>query len=244
MPEVESLTLHMVLKDSGDPRDLRHEPEGGCSWWSAQGRCKPDALYLTGPDHDLRPGLHMCRIGTLYGWKLTGAIPTPHEVKDARGWTIDGDWWPWSATLQRKVLDQHESGKVRQAITALQRLDDPRLEEAINTLARLVQVDKGNDDPVIWVESLPPLTQLGEGERYLLHHWLIHHGTSGFGSAWPVWYVVRPEIEDNRLVGWQVVRRDVCPRCGHRVIPGQPNDHHSYCQTLWSETSWEPAGAS
>jgi hypothetical protein len=244
MPEVESLTLHMVLKDSGDPRDLRHEPEGGCSWWSAQGRCKPDALYLTGPDHDLRPGLHMCRIGTLYGWKLTGAIPTPREVKDAQGWTIDGDWWPWSATLQRKVLDQHESGKVRQAITALQRLDDPRLEEAINALARLVQVDKGNDDPVIWVESLPPLTQLGEGERYLLHHWLIHHGTSGFGSAWPVWYVVRPEIEDNRLVGWQVVRRDVCPRCGHRVIPGQPNDHHSYCQTLWSETSWEPAGAS
>jgi hypothetical protein len=105
MPQADSLTLHMVLKDSGNPRDLRHDPERACGWWRAQGKCKPDAPYLTGPDHDLRPGLHICRIGTLYGWKLTGLVPTPREVKDARGWTIDGDGWPWSATLQRKVLD-------------------------------------------------------------------------------------------------------------------------------------------
>jgi hypothetical protein len=107
LPPAESLSLSMVLKNTDDPRDMRHEPDGCCRGWGAQEKCRPDALRLTGPEDSLRPGLHKCRLGDVYGWKLTGRIPAPREVGDARAWTIEDDTWPWSATLPARVLSEY-----------------------------------------------------------------------------------------------------------------------------------------
>jgi hypothetical protein len=41
---------------------------------------------------------------------------------------------------------------------------------------------------------------------------------------------------------WQVVRKDVCPRCGRRMLPGQEDDRQRYCRNLRAEASWLPAG--
>jgi hypothetical protein len=97
---------------------------------------------------------------------------------------------------------------------------------------------------IVWIERLPPLSQLGDEEHYLLHHWLTARGDSEctYSSAWPVWYVVQAIIKGHMLESWEVVRKDLCPRCDHQVLPDK-QEAHRYCQELWEETGWTPPGA-
>jgi hypothetical protein len=189
------LSLYLVLKDSDDPRDLTYIPER-CDW---TGKCRPGALNLTGDDVGLRPGLHACRVGTLYDWKLSGSVPSPWNVRTDRSWEIDG-------------------------------------------LDGLARPDGGEGRVCALTDGLPRLSSLAEGEQYLLHHWLLEHGTEvTFG--WPVWYVVKADVTaDCHHRGWQVVRKDVCPRCYRPATPGVPEGKglHRFCRELWEKIGWKP----
>jgi hypothetical protein len=97
----------------------------------------------------------------------------------------------------------------------------------------------------------PPVSEPQDGEYYLLHHWLmlvketIPHVRSEY--AWPIWYVVKPLTNEyDQIEGWEIVRRDICPRCGKRVQPedlGAEGDWwtipHVYCRETWQKTGWQ-----
>jgi hypothetical protein len=243
MPRVTSLYMCLVLKDSGDPRDMRHDPEGACGRASREGACRPDALNLTGEGIGLRPGLHACRIGTLYDWKLAGAIPTPGMAGDASaGWEIDGQMWPRCASLHRRVLDREGGAHLDRAIDAL-RLDVRKWENTIAILERVGRLSRGEPDPYLWIGQLPASSLLGEGEKYLLHHWLLLHPDpkGNYQAACPAWYVVKPIYRDHYLDGWEVVGKDICPRCLRRVRADAP-DAHQDCRAFWEKMGWAPSG--
>src|SRR5690606_25799818 len=96
LPRTADLCLTLVLKDSGDPLDLTHDE----SCWRDD--CTPKQLALTGSDSALRPGLHACNVGTLYGWSLSGRVPTHYDYNRHGSATLlwpDGreEAWPETA---------------------------------------------------------------------------------------------------------------------------------------------------
>jgi hypothetical protein len=192
---------------------MRHDPQGACRSAARAAKCRPDALFLTGEDErTLHPGLHACHVDTVYDWKLAGEIPTPRMVSNLSMWQVDGALWPLSASLERRALDRFQAGRVREAAAALRRMDDRTMQDAAGALERLAAIPHGRADPLVWVQHLPLLSELGEGERYMLHHWLLQPSSSDADHvmAHPVWYVVQAVLQDHRLEAWQVVRKDVC----------------------------------
>jgi hypothetical protein len=243
IPKVDCLSFHMVWKGGGDARDLRHDPEGVCRSAARQGKCKPEAPWLTGEDAPtLRPALHACYVDTVYPWQLSGEIPTPRMVRHLGMWQVDGQLWPRCASLERRVLDVWEARRVRRAAGVLRRLEDREAQEAAHLLDRLSAIPQGAAEPVVWIRQFPPLSELGPGEQYMLHHWLLQPGTpdSTHSMAHPAWYVVKAVLQAGRLETWQVVRKDICPACGRRVLPGQEQEKHARCQEVWAETGWQP----
>ncbi len=246
-PEV--LSLYLVLKDSDDPRDLTYVPER-CDW---TGKCLPGALNLTGDDTGLRSGLHACRVGTLYDWKLSGSVPSPWSVRADRSWEIDGQSWPACATLNSapNAVDRDKRPVLARAARALREMagkqptmgpDDVGLEMVAAILDGLAQPDGGQGRVYVWTGELPLISSLAEDEQYLLHHWLLEHGTEAT-LAWPIWYVVKADVTpDGHHQGWQVVRKDVCPSCGRPALPGVPagKDPHRFCREFWEKIGWEP----
>ena len=248
LPRTRSLYLCLVLKDSLDPRDMTHDPDGGC--WSAarEGKCRPDAPWLTGDNVGLRPGLHSCNVGTLYDWDVHGRVPMPGDLREDRwsGWKIDGQWWPNCATVRALELETDERRCLEQAAAQLGRDHYPVSGDLLGQLARI-----SKEPPVVFQLSLPPMSALQEGdaEAYLLHHWVTAETKPYLGEqAWPVWYVVRPVADEHGRVGeWEVVRRDICPRCNK---PTRPEDlvaegegwdvPHGYCRDVWQKTGWQP----
>lgn len=246
MPRSDSLYLCLVLKDSRDPRDMAHEPDGAC--WSAarEGKCCPDAAWLTDENMGLRPGLHRCMVGTLYDWDLNGRVPTPEALGEGRwtGWKIDDQWWPSCAALRALGLEPDECRCLEGAAAQLKRDRCPASAALLEGLAAI-----GGRPPMLCQLRLPPMAALPEGAYYLLHHWAVT-GTERRRDrrAWPVWYVVRPVIDEQGHVdGWDVVRRDLCPRCSRPVEPDDLSAEenrwdlpHANCREVWGETGWRP----
>jgi hypothetical protein len=246
VPRTGSLVLTLVLKDSRDPRDMAHEPDGSC-WTAAQdGSCRPDAPALTGGDGGLRPGLHRCRVGTLYDWSLNGRVPAPEDLdRNGSAWDVDGQPWPRCATVRVVRLDRGEKRDLQVAAGDL-RKKWPNLSESLERMA-----NARSEPPVVYHQAgLPPISGLREGEYYLLHRWATAWDSGrdySFEYACPVWYVVRPVLDDGYVEGWDVVRRDVCPVCGGQVRPGDVNAEgdrwkmpHGYCRETWQAVGWQP----
>jgi len=246
LPPGTTLYLCLCLKDSADPRDGER-----CAYCQDAGP-GPD---LTGIDHSLRPGLHRCRVGTLYGWDLCGQPPTPADCgRDGWSWSIDGASWPACATVRALPLTSEERYTLTYAADELARSAQPgvlaaALSEWAATLRELAEL-RGRP-PHIFKGEIPPVSALEEGEHYLLHHWVLTKTPSRWGeseSAWPVWYVVRPGLDESarHIAGWAVVRKDICPACARRASPGDLlvtgekwQVPHGLCRDVWA-AGWQP----
>src|SRR5690606_26798522 len=92
--------------------------------------------------------------------------------------------------------------------------------------------------------SFPVAGLLDKGEKYLLHRWLLKQDERyHLVYAYPVWLVVK--AADGDAGGWRVVHDNLCPRCGHAVLPdhlsGDGDDRsHQRCRKLWEKTGWAP----
>jgi ribosomal protein S27AE len=89
----------------------------------------------------------------------------------------------------------------------------------------------------------PDAGRLNDGEKYLLHRWLLKEEKRyNLVYAYPVWLVVRAAEGDTD--GWRVVEDNLCPRCGRVVraehLTGDDDRSHRWCRELWEETGWQP----
>lgn len=230
VPRSDQFSLFMVLKNSGDPRDLTHE-----DWRQAnRAGCTPERLNLTDDSHpSLRPGLHICHIGDLSDWRLSGWVPnrTEYDPRALHYWEVDGERWPQSAYLLVSGLTYEERSEIQVAISSLFRGDDPLLFEetrvrVIDFLTRLM--GSWRNVMIGPSASLPPLSALdvAQDQRYMLHHWLTYTTKEEHPpAAYPVWLVVKPILGQPithggaPIEGWEVVRRDICPVCCRPVSP-------------------------
>jgi hypothetical protein len=180
--------------------------------------------------------------------------------KNRPAWEVDGVMWPDSAYVTVSSLTYSEESTLRSLCSVLREFkdDDPRFplgrQEVVDTLDSLVARSKTKVGPVLGRFELPLLSELGADERYLLHHWLtLRDEDLNFESAYPVWYVVRPVLGEETygfrpIRGWSVVRRDICPCCGHRVTPEvydrlQKSSNPSYETPHWNcRSSWRAMG--
>jgi hypothetical protein len=238
LPRTEKLLSTLVLKDSGDPRDMSREH---CS-----SECRSGPIQLTDGSTGLRPGLHCCQIGTLYDWRrIYGRVPAPEDLSEGWSWEIDGQAWPAAATMRALPLSHSE----RRA-----------LELAAGTLRKELPGCAGEIDDILLVRPQPPsvfeavlpdVRNLQGEERYLLHHWLTMPSgdpPEAYETALPVWYVVTPVVEDRYLTGWKVIRRNICPWCADPVAPeeftpesagrGKWELPHGFCWEAWEKTGW------
>lgn len=83
------------------------------------------------------------------------------------------------------------------------------------------------------------------GEKYLLHRWLLKREKEhGVVYGYPGWLVVT--VDEGKPPGWQIVKDNVCPRCGREVVlgteGGEGEADHRYCQELWAQIGWRPGG--
>lgn len=239
LPRTDKLLATLVLKDSGDPRDMRRD--------HCTEACRSGPIQLTDGSNGLRPGLHRCQIGTLYDWRsIYGRVPTPGDLRRETNWEIDGQLWPAGAALRTLRLKQVE----RRALELAAELFTKELTGTARELHELLSLRA--QPPTVHEAVLPDVRKLQQEERYLLHHWLTltpDGPDHSYELALPVWYVVAPLVAAHRLTGWRVVRRDLCPRCGERVAPediaagadGRRWDlPHGYCREIWEKTGWHP----
>ncbi len=237
VPPTDTLLATLTLKDSNDPRDMNVT---GCD-------CKEGEVKLTDNSIGLRPGLHDCKIGTLYDWrKLYGTVPRPEDIREsAASWNVDGEQWPQCATVRVLSLGHGE----RSYIESAQHFLGAEYKNLKDGLAALAAVRSTRLS--VFDAALPPAEELGEGERYMLHHWIVvtkHSISSGdYELGMPVWYVVRMVVEDRYIRGWNVVRKDICPCCGKRILPEQMDakqytcrwdDPHRECRETWTQMPW------
>ena len=238
LPRTRKLRATLVLKDSLDPRDL---DTADCDE-----ACQAGSLRLTDGASGLRAGLHQCKVGTLYDWRrIYGKVPGPEDLDGGPVWTIDGQDWPACTTVRVLPL----------SITERQVLDGARYQlgksmpHTVDLLQSLLQ--SRSAAPAVFSAILPDTKQLQEGERYLLHHWLLLREERSYSAtevALPVWYVVTPQWRDRTLTGWRVVRKNICPNCGAPVEAGPPqeepgkgwNGPHGECYETWTRIGWHP----
>ncbi len=253
LPRMADLCLTLVLKNGGDPLNLMHNEH---CW---RDDCTPEQVALTGPDSALRPGLHACRVGTLYGWSLNGRVPTHDNDNRHDSTTIlwpDGreESWPETAFVRASYLSHDERRGLEQVMWELEKLvgdnsADYRqglLEMVNGLLARPVAPPH-----IAYQTPFPDAGLLRKGEKYLLHRWLLRNDERyRLVYAYPVWLVVKAAGDD--VDGWRVVRDNLCPRCGYSVLAehlagnddvlGTSGGHrsHRWCRELWEEIGWVP----
>lgn len=238
LPRTDKLLSTLVLKDSGDPRDMSRER---CS-----SECRSGPIQLTDGSTGLRPRLHCCQIGTLYDWRrIYGRVPAPEDLGGGWSWEIDGHAWPAAATMRALPLSHSERRALELAANALKK----ELSGAAGEIDDILRVRP--QPPSVFEAVLPDVRNLQGEERYLLHHWLTmpsHSPPEAYETALPVWYVVTPVIEDRYLTGWKVIHRDICPWCADPVIPeefvlesaGRSKRElpHGFCREAWEKTGW------
>lgn len=216
IPPSHTLHLGMVLKDTGDPRDMN----------TSDCRCKRTGeLALVGEDSSLRPGLHACQVGTLYEWSLIGRVPTPADIARDMSYQVGGQRWPATATQRvTPFVAYEETSALDYAIYQVedQQRQNPELHlgETIRRLKEMRALKGHALDLDPWHDHLPPISALREGELYLLHHWApFRSGESSHETVLPIWHVATPVVDGRYVTGLNVVRRDICPACGNRVLP-------------------------
>ncbi|MFW6097988.1 MAG: DUF7567 family protein [Chloroflexota bacterium] len=246
LPRTNDLWLTLVLKDSGDLLDLTHDEH---CW---RDDCTPEQVALTGSDSALRPGLHACQVGTLYDWNLGGRAPVHYDYNRHGYQTLhwpDGrkEVWPDTAFVRTSNLTHDERRDLEQVAWELEEgvADGHRrykagLQETVRGL-----LDRPVSPPYVAHRvPFPDVGRLREGEKFLLHRWLLKpEERYRLVYAYPVWLVVT--AADGDTEGWRVVRDNLCPRCGHAVLPdhlaGDGGDQsHRWCRKLWEETGWVP----
>ena len=250
LPRTADFCLTLVLKDSGDLLDRTHSDH---CW---RDDCSRDQVALTGADSVLRPGLHACAVGTLYGWSLGGRVPVVYDYNrhgygrllwPDGGQKRDEEAWPDTAFLRTSNLTREEQNQLRQVARALEKnVDDehPTWKQALLDAVQDLLARPTRSPHVAFRVPFPDASLLDEGEKYLLHRWLLKRD-EGYRLvyAYPVWLVVAAVEDDSGR--WRVLQDNICPRCGHIVVAVQPAgdkavDAHRWCRELWEETGWEP----
>ncbi|MCI0580177.1 MAG: hypothetical protein L0332_18005 [Chloroflexi bacterium] len=243
MPATDGLLLTLVLKDSGDPLDLTHDE------WRHRDDCTPEHVALTGDDACLRPRLHACRIGTLYEWSFYGHVPAqPRNRRESLTvcWPAGRrESWPDTALVKPSGLSDDErhdlwlmAGEIDRRIGSESASYKQGLLDTLNEL-----LERPGAPPYLpFGSAFPDARCLAEGEKYLLHRWLLHRERDKNCYAYSIWLVVRVGSADGE---WQVVRGDLCPKCGQAVGPRQPDSAdgwppHQFCQELWQTAGWQP----
>jgi hypothetical protein len=234
LPPTPQIYLSMVFKDSGDPREMDYDDE---KEWHHED-CSPDSIHLTTFADGVRQGLHACKLGTVYQWKIWGYVPSlralsPHIAHSStwRRWQIDGEMWPACAVSSGLALAPSERYAVERAICHFKQADQVPPEQLVKMLESEAVF------PLVHSLRLPAPEILKDGEQYLLHHWLLKKDPGRVSTALPVWYVVKRKPKQERYdpTGWEVISREaICPSCGQ---PGARDDH-SYCRETLNQIGW------
>jgi hypothetical protein len=256
IPRSEDLLLTMVFKNSGDPLDLSHDKH--CH----RQDCTPAQTALTdGQDGTLRPGLHACALGDVYHWSFYGGVPTGYHP-DRHGyhtlyWPAASDkdghrqeTWPSTAFIPVTGLDAEDKRQLDNAAALLKHeaTNGRYRDDLISALTRLSA--RPSRTPATYRSPWPKRKHLRDGEKYLLHRWLVSQEKDSLPTAVPVWLVVKELSEARGSFGWQVVRDDICPHCGqpvtaadlaHQVELKRPwTIPHGHCRDLWQRHTWQP----
>ncbi len=248
LPRTADLWLTLVLKDSGDLLDLTHNKH---CW---RDDCAPEQVALTGPDSALQPGLHACAVGTLYGWSLNGRVPAGYDYNRHGYQTLqwpDGrkEAWPETAFVRTNGLTHDERRDLEQVVWELEKQagdDAVGYRQGLPATVKALLARPVAAPHLAYRAPFPDAGLLHEGEKYLLHRWLLKKDEQyRLAYAYPVWLVVT--AWDGAAGGWRVVHDDVCPGCGGRVLPEHPAGNgdklsHRWCRELWEELGWQPGG--
>jgi hypothetical protein len=260
LPRSDELVLTMVCKHGGgDPNDLTHDKH-------CHGDCTPERVALTSSqDSAIRAGLHACVIGDVYDWSFYGQVPTVYN-HNRQGYHQliwpDGreEAWPRSAFVSVSGFSWEDKQKATSAAAMLAECTPAGYSAAFGSLryrdelaAFLRQwAGRPSHPPSVAHRGVwPKRSQLQDGERYLLHRWLVRREQeAGWITVAPVWLVVADAAQEKYDKRWRVIRADICPHCGRPVSQEewasksggkQPWDvPHGYCRELWARHNWQP----
>jgi hypothetical protein len=252
VPRSESLLMTMVFKNSGDPLDLTHDR------YCHREDCTAKQTSLTdGQDGTLRAGLHACALGDVYDWSFYGHAPTVYQP-DSHGshdlvWP-DGrkELWPGTAFVPVTGLAWEERRILESTAAQLkQHAPDGRYrDDLIANLKKLAE--RPSRAPYVPSRSpWPHRENLAEGEKCLLHRWLLKQDEQhGLTTATPVWLVVIDISKDSFSPRWQVMRDNICIACGLPVMAAETEmkvdrrrpweTPHGYCREMWLQHGWQP----
>lgn len=258
IPRSDELLLTMVFKTSGDPLDLTHDPH------CYRQDCTNEQPALTdGQDGTLRPGLHACALGDVYDWSFYGRVPTGYNP-DRHGhhalhWPDEAhksslnkqqEAWPCTAFIPVTGLDAEDKRQLDNAAALLKHeaRNGRSRNDLITALTRLSA--RPSREPATYHSPWLSRQHLAEGEKYLLHRWLVSPEKEDLVTAVPVWLVVKEMSEARGNFQWQVVRDDICPQCGqpvtatdmaHKLDSERPwTIPHGHCRDLWQTHNWQP----
>src|SRR5579859_254941 len=203
LPRHTGLSLVMTLKDSGDPLDLW--PDEGCCHG-----CLEDHVAQTGPEHVLREGLHLCQVGTLYGWTLVGQANQASQAGRSDTLFVDDHLWP-----------------------------DPERQKSAEVLRGMVYNDHRTLPPLAALAEgeqylLTDWQARGNPQRPLLHPlWTVVRQVEGEGVE-PSFRTARADLCPS--CGLPVTRAQF--RALGETSDGYP--HNRQCVEWWSELGWRP----
>jgi hypothetical protein len=252
VPRSDELLMTMVFKNSGDPLDLTH------SRHCHRSDCTDKQVALTdGKGGPLRAGLHACALGDVYNWSFYGHAPTAYN-HDRHGhhdllWP-DGrkETWPRTAFVPVTGFTWEERRQLEGAASLLvHRAPNGRYRDDLIAALEMLTERPSCAPYVLSRSPWPHRKHLKEGEKYLLHRWLLKKDKQdGLVTVTPVWLVVTDTAEDRYSHKWQVVRDNICIRCGEAVTVADMacsvnkkrswETPHGHCREMWQAHSWAP----
>lgn len=255
IPRSDEITLNLVFLGY-DLRDMKHYAQEGAL--PQMMKCSPENLKLTDGKTGLRAGLHACKILNLDDWHFGGHVPSYVTRHRTTFRVSDGSIWPDSAILPITGFSWQEAQQIRPLLEELKNGEKTAGLAASHTEALDIlfeRLELPNRRPEIQRGSLPDPSTLKEGEKFLLHHWLVSpkRGDSDI-RAYPIWYVVRQTTQQKKSKIWEILRQDICPGCSKQVQLKDLEEHamrevlglrteahlaHSSCPLVW-RYGWPP----